>query len=166
MMSLFLENESKLQLSLSYEDIANQVMEETLNYEKCPYEVEVNLLLTDNETIRKINLDQRQIDRPTDVLSFPMVEFTNPSDFSEVEEHISQYFHPETGELILGDIVISLEKVVEQAEGYGHSKKREYAFLIAHSLLHLLGYDHMNPEEAQVMEKKQRQILKRIQIFR
>lgn len=166
MMSLFLENESKLQLSLSYEDIANQVMEETLNYEKCPYEVEVNLLLTDNETIRKINLDQRQIDRPTDVLSFPMVEFTNPSDFSEVEEHISQYFHPETGELILGDIVISLEKVVEQAEGYGHSKKREYAFLIAHSLLHLLGYDHMNPEEAQVMEKKQREILKRIQIFR
>ena len=75
-------------------------------------------------------------------------------------------FHPETGELLLGDIVISAEKVLEQAAEYGHSVKREYAFLIAHSMLHLSGYDHMEPEEAAVMEQKQREILETLGITR
>ena len=73
---------------------------------------------------------------------------------------------PETGELVLGDIVISVDKVMEQAEKYGHSRTREYAFLIAHSMLHLFGYDHMVPEEARVMEAKQAAILESLNILR
>ena len=75
-------------------------------------------------------------------------------------------FDPESGELTLGDIVISKEKVLTQAEEYGHSPMREYAFLIAHSVLHLTGYDHMEDEERQVMEQKQREIMERLDILR
>ena len=84
-----------------------------------------------------MNLEQRGIDRPTDVLSFPMIEYDAPGDFSVIDEETGDAFNPETGELMLGDIVISKEKVLSQAEEYGHSPKREYAFLIAHSMLHL-----------------------------
>jgi probable rRNA maturation factor len=76
------------------------------------------------------------------------------------------YFDLESGELCLGDIVISIDKVYEQAQEYGHSLKREYAFLIAHSMLHLLGYDHMAQEEAAIMERKQEEILTRLGITR
>ena len=86
-------------------------------------------------------------------------------DFLEKEEEIYN-FHPDTGELMLGDIVISRDKVIEQAESYGHSQKREYAFLIAHSMLHLMGYDHMTEEEAKVMERKQTEILEDLGISR
>ena len=79
---------------------------------------------------------------------------------------VEDYFDPDTGELLLGDIVISVEKVMEQAEKYGHSVKRELAFLVAHSMLHLFGYDHMEPDEAEVMEDKQNQILLNIGITR
>ena len=77
-----------------------------------------------------------------------------------------EYFNPETGELMLGDIVISKEKVIAQAEEYGHSTQREYAFLIAHSMLHLFGYDHMEEDERAVMEQKQKEILEQLQILR
>ena len=130
-----------------------------LPYEKCPYEAEVNVILTDNEAIREINREQRQIDSATDVLSFPMVDYETPSDFDHVEEAVEDYFNPETGELMLGDIVISVEKVEEQAEKYGHSQTRELAFLVAHSMLHLCGYDHMEEEERLEMEERQRAIL-------
>lgn len=96
---------------------------------------------------------------PTDVLSFPMVDYEKPSDFDHVEDAVEDYFNPETGELMLGDIVISVDKVEEQAEKYGHSQTRELAFLVAHSMLHLCGYDHMVDEERLVMEDRQRQIL-------
>ena len=79
---------------------------------------------------------------------------------------IQDYFDPESGELCLGDIVISVDKVYAQAEEYGHTPRREYAFLIAHSMLHLLGYDHMEPDEAAVMEQKQEEILNRLGITR
>ena len=123
------------------------------------YEAEVNVILTDNETIREINRDHRQIDSATDVLSFPMVDYEAPSDFDHVEDAVEDYFNPETGELMLGDIVISVEKVEEQAEKYGHSQTRELAFLVAHSMLHLCGYDHMEEEERLLMEERQRAIL-------
>lgn len=110
----------------------------------------MNLILTDNDAIQEINRDYRQIDRPTDVLSFPMIDFEKESDFSHVEEAVEDYFNPETGELILGDIIVSVEKVIEQAEKYGHSRERELAFLIAHSMLHLCGYDHMEDAEREV----------------
>ncbi len=88
-----------------------------------------------------------------------MVEYDSPSDFSHVEELFADCFNPETGELLLGDIMISVDKVEEQAEKYGHSQTRELAFLAAHSMLHLLGYDHMEDSERLIMEEKQSQIL-------
>lgn len=144
-----------------YEKIIRRVIEEALDYENCPYETQVYVLLTDNAEIHQVNLAQRQIDRPTDVLSFPMAEYTRPADFSDLEEREPDAFHPETGELMLGDILISMDKVREQAAEYGHSEKRELAFLVAHSMLHLMGYDHMEEGERQEMESKQEEILSR-----
>ena len=158
-MTISIEYEAEKKLDLPYETIIRDVVEASLDYEKCPYEAEVNVILTDNEAIREINREQRQIDSATDVLSFPMVDYETPSDFDHVEEAVEDYFNPETGELMLGDIVISVEKVEEQAEKYGHSQTRELAFLVAHSMLHLCGYDHMEEEERLEMEKRQRAIL-------
>ncbi|MBE5960370.1 MAG: rRNA maturation RNase YbeY, partial [Lachnospiraceae bacterium] len=103
---------------------------------------------------------------PTDVLSFPMVDYEVPSDFDHLEESADDYFNPETGELLFGDIVISVDKVISQAEEYGHSTERELAFLVAHSMLHLCGYDHMEDEERLVMEERQKQILDQLNITR
>lgn len=164
-MRIYLENEEGPELDLDYMEIANLVTEGVLDYENCPYESQVELLLTNNAEIQRINNEFRGIDRPTDVLSFPMIEYDSPADFSSVEEDDSN-FDPETGELILGNIVISKEKVIAQAGEYGHSVKREFAFLIAHSMLHLLGYDHMEDEERLVMEEKQRNILDNLGITR
>ena len=137
-----------------------------LDYAKFPYEAEVNLTLTDNEGIHCINKEFRQIDRPTDVLSFPMLNYTTPGDFAFLDDEDSDDFNPDTGEALLGDIIISVEKVVEQAENFGHSVEREYAFLIAHSMLHLFGFDHMEEDEAAVMEEKQKEILNQMNILR
>ena len=164
-MTLYFEDEGELKLDLPCEELARTVIEEALDYEECPYEVEVNLLLTTNEEIQKMNAEFREIDRSTDVLSFPMVDYEEPGEFEFLEE-ADEYFHPETGELMLGDIVISKEKVLSQSEEYGHSPRREYAFLIAHSMLHLMGYDHMEEEERLCMEAKQRDILDRLNILR
>ena len=165
-MSLIIEYESELTINIDYEKIADRVINEALDYEKCPYEVELNLLLTSNENIRKINNEYRNIDSPTDVLSFPMIEYEKPSDFSKLEDSTLDNFNPETGELILGDIIISVPKIVEQAEKYGHSTEREFAFLVVHSMLHLFGYDHMEANDAKIMEAKQEEILNKLEIFR
>lgn len=150
-MTISIEYEAEKKLELPYETIIKDVVEASLDYEKCPYEAEVNVI--------QINRDHRQIDSATDVLSFPMVDYEAPSDFDHVEDAVEDYFNPETGELMLGDIVISVEKVEEQAEKYGHSQTRELAFLVAHSMLHLCGYDHMEEEERLLMEERQRAIL-------
>lgn len=158
-MTVTIEYEAEKKLSLPYEEIIREIVEASLDYEECPYEAEVNVILTDNPSIQEINRENRQIDAPTDVLSFPLVDYGRPADFSHVEEQAEDYFNPETGELMLGDIVISVDKVEEQAEKYGHSQRRELAFLVAHSMLHLCGYDHMEEEERLDMEARQRAIL-------
>ena len=160
-MTITIEYEAEKQLDLPYEEIIREVVNESLDYEKCPDEAEVNVILTDNQAIQEINREHRQIDAPTDVLSFPMVDYEAPSDFDHVEDAVEDYFNPETGELMLGDIVISVDKVEEQAEKYGHSQTRELAFLVAHSMLHLCGYDHMEEEERLLMEARQNEILER-----
>ena len=165
-MTVNIEDEYNTPFNVDVEGVARQVIEEALEYEKCPYETEVNLLLTDDEGIHEMNREHRGIDRPTDVLSFPMLEYEMPADFAFVENDQADCFNPETGELVLGDIIISVDKVIEQAEKYGHSRTREYAFLIAHSMLHLFGYDHMVPEEAHEMEAKQAAILESLNILR
>lgn len=160
-MTINIEYETDKELEIPYEKIVNDIVPAALDYEQCPYEAEVNVILTDNDAIREINRDYRQIDAPTDVLSFPMIDFEQESNFDHVEEQVEDYFNPETGELILGDIIISVEKVMEQAEQFGHSKERELAFLIAHSMLHLCGYDHMEEDERERMEQRQREILEK-----
>lgn len=169
-MTINIEYETEKQLGLDYEKIIRAVVEKSLDYEKCPYEAEVNVTLTDNAAIREVNKEYRQIDSATDVLSFPMIEYGIPADFEALEEVMEStpedYFNPDTGELMLGDIMISVEKVEEQADKYGHSKERELAFLTAHSMMHLFGYDHMEKEEAEVMEAKQREVLALLGITR
>ncbi len=160
-MTITIEYETEKQLGIDYERIIREIIEEALEYEGCPYEAEISVLITDNEEIRSINREYRQIDRPTDVLSFPMLEYETPSDFSKTEEEFCDCFNPESGELMLGDIILSADKIEEQAETYGHSKERELAFLVAHSMLHLFGYDHMEEEERLIMEQKQEEILQK-----
>ena len=165
-MTFEIENEVEIPFDFDYKKVIQDVILQSLDYENCPYEAEVNVLLTGNDEIHEINLEQRQIDRPTDVLSFQMVDYYTPADFSHLEDGGDIYFHPETGELMLGDIIISVDKVLEQAEAYGHSQTRELAFLVAHSMLHLMGYDHMEEEERIDMERRQEEILNQLGIQR
>lgn len=165
-MAVLIENEKEYNFPFDYELIAGQVIQKVLELEKCPYEAEVNLILTDSDEIRSTNLNFREIDKETDVLSFPMVEFTNPANYDILENGSDMYFNPDSGALMLGDIMISVPKAEEQAREYGHELKREYAFLIAHSMLHLLGYDHMTDEEARLMESKQETALQNLKITR
>lgn len=165
-MTLNIEKEYDPELGIDYEKTALQVAEQILTEEQCPYEAEVSLLLTSDDEIHRLNLEYRGIDRPTDVLSFPQIEYEIPADFSRAEEHESECFNPDTGELFLGDIIISLDKVKEQAENYGHGTRREYAFLVAHSMLHLLGYDHMTEDDEAAMEARQDLALRHLGIER
>ena len=164
-MTIDFSNEQEQTFDFDFLSVARDVMEAVLDQEECPYEAQISLVLTDDDTIHSTNKEFRGIDRATDVLSFPMVDFPSPADYSVLEEDDS-CFHPESGELLLGDIMISVPRAVEQAREYGHSVKRAYAFLIAHSMLHLLGYDHMEDEERLLMEEKQEQALKYLHIER
>lgn len=165
-MTSYVEIEIEESIDLDIEQIVADVMSAVLDMEGCPYEAQVNLLITDNDGIWEFNREHRNVDAPTDVLSFPMIPFESEADFSVVEEDEAAYFEPESGELLLGDIIISWDKVKEQAKKYGHSQKREFAFLTAHSMLHLCGYDHMEADEARIMEEKQENILNGLGITR
>ena len=164
-MKIYLENEVDAKFDFNIEDVANQLIETCLEYEDFPYDISVEINLVDNETIREINKEHRQIDRPTDVLSFPMIEYPMAGDYSMVGEDADN-FDPEDGLLMLGNIIISVDKVREQAKEYNHSELREFGFLIVHSMLHLFGFDHMEQEERIVMEAKQREILAELKIVR
>lgn len=161
-MTILLEKETELDCRLNYEELAKEVISAVLDQIGCPYECQINILLTDNAGIQKVNQTMRGMDMPTDVLSFPMIEFTKEGDFSMVEENVPAYFDVKSGELLLGDILISLEQMIRQAGEYNHSVKREYAFLIAHSVLHLSGYDHMDEGERSRMEAMQEAVLQSI----
>lgn len=165
-MTIYFENETEAQFDFSLQETAEAVAFKVLETEKCPYEAAVNILLTGDAGIRQFNLDFRQIDKPTDVLSFPNIAYESPADFSHLKEHAADCFDPDSGELVLGDIIISADRLREQAAAYGHSEKREFAFLTAHSMLHLLGYDHGTEEEAAAMEEKQENALRELGITR
>ena len=149
-----------------YENILKKVVDGALDLENCPYECEVSITIVDNDEIRDINREYRGIDSATDVLSFPMVEYDSPADFGFLEEEGNDCFNPETGELLLGDIILSADRILEQAEKYGHSVVRELAFLTAHSMLHLMGYDHIEDKERMEMEDKQRKLMSLLNIPR
>ena len=166
-MSFFLEKETEVDFEFDYETLAKEVVEFSLEHELFPYEAEVNVILTDNPSIAAINEEYRDLAKPTDVLSFPMLDYEHPADFSVVEDMSAEdCFDPDSGELILGDIIISVEKVIEQSEAYGHSRERELGFLVAHSMLHLFGFDHMEADEREDMEKRQEEILNQLGLYR
>ncbi len=165
-MNLYMENETDREFPFSPEETARLVCEAVLETEGCPYEAQVNIVLTDDGGIREMNRECRGIDRETDVLSFPNVDFEEEGVFDIDEDSEFDYFDPETGELVLGDIMISVDRVYGQARDYGHSVRREFAFLVAHSMLHLCGYDHMEEEERARMERRQEEILTGLGITR
>ena len=152
------EAEIEFKFDFDHIELYEAVVEAVLDILRCPYEATVSLTLTSDEEIKLINKETRDIDAATDVLSFPMNDYPNEGDFSELENSMDA-FDPDSGELILGDIVLSYDHVLAQAYEYGHSIEREYAFLITHSMLHLCGYDHMQEEERGRMEDKQKEII-------
>ena len=150
-MDVLFENNTNEEINYK---LIEKVISEALRYEGVNDNTEVSVTIVDNEEIRKINNKFRNIDRATDVLSFPLIDFDNES-------------LPDDGSKIyLGDIIISIERAKEQAKEYGHSIDREIGFLTTHSMLHLLGYDHMVPEEEKEMFAKQEEILNNLGLRR
>ena len=157
-MTIYIENESDIKLNIPYRKIIEDSISLSLDFEKVPYECEISVTIVDDERIHEINKEFREIDRSTDVLSFPLNEFEKAADWQNFDEDKAS-FNYDTGELMLGDIILSAEHIIKQANEYGHTRKRELAFLVIHSILHLLGYDHMTKEDEEKMFSKQRQIL-------
>ena len=155
-MTLLTDNRTDWIFDENFLKIVTKAAEESLKYENFDPNCEISLSFVTNSEIHKINKQFRNIDRETDVLSFPQLTFEE----GEIPEK------NENGEIILGDIIISVEKAKAQAEEYGHSLEREIAFLTAHSMLHLMGYDHMTEEDEKEMFGRQRAIMENIGIGR
>lgn len=165
-MTIYFENESSQSFPFDLKEQAENVISFVCDHEKCPYEVEVSVTMVEKETIRQMNATHREVDRVTDVLSFPMMEYDVPGCFEGQAFENSITISPESEELVLGDIVLCSEVIQEQAKEFGHSQLREFSFLIVHSMLHLFGYDHMEEEEREQMEKLQREIMDQMGISR
>ena len=166
-MNIYIEKESDKDFAFDENTLIKTVVQQAFKSEGAPVSSAcVNVLITDSEGIRELNRQYRGIDSPTDVLSFPNLDFVSPSDFDIPEDRKADYTDPETGELILGDIILNADRIFSQAEEYGHSVRREMAFLVAHSCLHLCGYDHMTPPEEKEMISKQEEILGALGITR
>lgn len=149
----FENDQGKLPVTYRLKMLIRAAVEATLDYEQYGNPAEVSVTFTDNEKIRALNRKFRGIDRPTDVLSFPLFDYTGEQKEPPVDELVG----------MLGDIVISLEQAGKQAEEYGHGFEREAAFLCVHSMLHLLGYDHETGEEDEAdMRRRQSEILSRM----
>src|SRR5690554_3920437 len=145
---LFDNRQDKIKIQKSTEDLLEKVIETSLKMENMSLDYEISVSFVTNDEIRELNSQFRNIDKETDVLSFPL------------EDEF------ETGIRILGDIVLSVEKAMDQAEEFGHTVERELAYLTAHSTLHLMGYDHMNDDEKSIMRQKEKAIMKALQIFK
>ena len=155
MNSIFVTNsQSSMEYTTALRGVIRRAVNAALRYEKVGFDAEISVTLTDNVGIHELNRDYRGVDRPTDVLSFPLFEGGVPEDIAEADEGEKKRKIP------LGDIVISMEKAMEQANEYGHSFEREIAFLCVHSVLHLLGYDHeISEEDEKEMFRRQDEIL-------
>ena len=146
---IYFTNETDSPVTYGLKMLVRRSVIAALEYEGFYNDAEVSVTFVDNEGIRKLNAEYRGIDKPTDVLSFPLTDFEGGDEPPTDEPFIS-----------LGDIVISLERAAEQAQEFGHSFERECAFLCVHSMLHLLGYDHVDSEEDDAeMRRRQSEIL-------
>ena len=162
MIQFIIENEQdKLEFTQELEKIVQTAVSTTLDViGGADTDFEVSILITDDEGIHEINRDYREIDSPTDVLSFPILEFDEDGVMLEESGDYDGDF------LLLGDIVISLERAAKQAEEYGHSLMREVGFLTVHSTLHLLGFDHMEEPFTSVMQGREREIMEKMSLTR
>lgn len=156
----------KIEFYNEVEDVFSQQEKLTAFLNRClsvlnpEFSVLLTVTVTDNETIREINREQREIDKPTDVLSFPMLFYSEPE---VLAEPLKEYdYDPETNLVVLGDLMLSHEKIAEQAEEYGHTYERELCYLSLHGLLHLFGYDHMVEEDKVVMRAREKEILAKV----
>ncbi len=160
----FLNEQNKYKVTNDIKALIKKCALSSLKYMDFRTDVEISVVLTDNEGIRELNNMHRGIDRATDVLSFPMFEYDNDGNIIDDVDEFGEF--NEMGELCLGDIVISLERAEEQSQEYGHSFDREVGFLTVHSMLHLLGFDHMEEDEEKEMFKYQKEILDSIGLVR
>jgi probable rRNA maturation factor len=151
--------QDKIKIKFKHRCIIKKVVKQTLTEQNFNKKSIVSVTITDNENIKNINKEFRNIDKATDVLSFPVVEFVN----GEMDDNSGDYYQDK---LILGDIVISAEKALEQSKEYGHSFEREVGFLVCHSVLHLLGYDHEEESERKVMREHEEKVLDLLRLTR
>ena len=151
-MKLIIENEAAFDLP---EDLLRRAADMAQEAEGLALDCCVQLSMTDDDGIRQINLEQRGIDKATDVLSFPTVRYPAGTTASEAVTLLGREWDPELRAYYIGDIVISMERAHAQAEEYSHSLHRELCYLLVHGLFHLFGYDHMNEEEKAVMREKE-----------
>ncbi len=165
-MTVYFEDEAGISFGFDPEEKVEEMIAFVRDHVECPYDIEVSVTLVDTDTIRQVNSQFRQIEKVTDVLSFPMMEYDSPRDFGGQAFQNSLSLSPDTQEMILGDILLCSEVVKTQAEEYGHSELREFCFLVVHSMLHLFGYDHIQEEDRREMEEEQRKIMERLGINR
>lgn len=165
---IFLDNrQEKIEMTEELENKIEDIIEYTLKEEGVNIPFEISIIFIDNEEIRKINKEQRDIDKATDVLSFPMLDYEDGKVFKEMYlDYEFDFCDLNEGNLVLGDMALSLEKAAEQAEEYGHSFIREVMYLVVHSILHLLGYDHMDENDKVLMRKREEEILNKLNINR
>ncbi|CAM2077776.1 MULTISPECIES: rRNA maturation RNase YbeY [Clostridium] len=165
---LYTDNrQNKIEVNEELINIINEVCEKALKAEEVNIPYQISLLFVDNEEIRDINRETRGIDKATDVLSFPMLDYPKDKVFKEVyKETKFNEIYLDGEELVLGDMVLSLERAKEQSIEYNHSFNREVCYLVVHSILHLLGYDHMEDEEKKRMRKREEEILGDLNITR
>ncbi|MFC0905189.1 rRNA maturation RNase YbeY [Clostridium sp. MT-14] len=163
---IFLDNrQDKIEITKEMEHSIREIIEYALKEEEVNLPCEISVIFVDNDHIKDINRENRNIDRATDVLSFPMLEYPKGRVFKDV--YTNYDFQPSDmdGEnLVLGDIAVSLEKAEEQSREFCHSFLREVCYLTVHSLLHLLGYDHMEDEDKKVMRRREEEILREFEL--
>ncbi|MBW9152154.1 rRNA maturation RNase YbeY [Clostridium estertheticum] len=166
-MILIDNRQNKIEVTKELETVIKDVIEYTLCEEKLSIDNEVSVIFIDNEEIKEINKKYRGIDKITDVLSFPMLNYPENKVFKEV--YINYKFDQSDlydEKLVIGDVALSLERAKQQSEEFGHSFIRECAYLTVHSILHLLGYDHMEENQKNIMRKREEEILKNFSLTR
>ncbi|MBP2033042.1 putative rRNA maturation factor [Clostridium algifaecis] len=162
---IFIDNrQDKIQVTDNLENTIKDVIQHALDVEDVKIPCEVSVIFIDNDSIRTINKENRNIDKVTDVLSFPMLEYPEGKVFKQCYlEYEFDESDMDNGNLVLGDIALSLEKAEEQSTEFGHSFLREACYLTVHSVLHLLGYDHMKEDEKKLMREREEEILKKFE---
>ena len=152
-MELFIDNrQNKIEIKEELNEIIKKVAKECLEFENRTVDYEISVSIVENEEIKQLNNTYRGVDKVTDVLSFPMEEEDSFIEDGELE--------------VLGDIVISAERALEQSNDFGHDFIREIAYLTAHSMFHLMGYDHMTEEDKNDMRDREKQVMKNLGIFK